>query len=198
MISQSITPASATESLSERKRQARLAKDPYKSKLTKISQERVNSESDSDREYGIRADQKSPLEKLIDLKLEYGMKNNDIEEYLRGNKHKFVTFQSSLMKPQQEWSHPVKPHVNPKKHLIKPRPEKKEPVVAQKQSTLKKSMKLSLNDSEILDNLKERLLQYMGDEKEDEDKKRARTLKAFGKEQITMSTKRAKSGIYGD
>ena len=76
----------------------------------------------------------------------------------------------------------MKPHVNPKKHLIKPRPDRKEPVVAQKRITLKKSMKLSLNDSEVLENLKERLLQYMGDEKEDEDKKRARTLKAFEKE----------------
>ena len=56
VISQSMTPASATESLSERKRQARLAKDPYESKLSRISQEKVNSESDSDREYGIRAD----------------------------------------------------------------------------------------------------------------------------------------------
>jgi|APSaa5957512535_1039671.scaffolds.fasta_scaffold780799_2 hypothetical protein len=31
----------------------------------------------------------------------------------------------------------------------------------------------------------------MGDEKEDEDKKRARDLKAFGKESIIMSNKKA-------
>tara|TARA_B110000285_G_C15076450_1_gene591042 strand:- start:1218 stop:1391 length:174 start_codon:yes stop_codon:yes gene_type:complete len=57
--------------------------------------------------------------------------------------------------------------VNPKRHLIKPRPDKKEPTFIPKEMTLKKAVRHSQNDQEILDNLKERLIQYIGDEKED-------------------------------
>jgi hypothetical protein len=57
------------------------------------------------------------------------MKNEDIEEYLEQNKNKFVTFKSSMTSKQQEFCHPNQPHVNPKAHLIKPRPGKKESLI---------------------------------------------------------------------
>jgi hypothetical protein len=84
--------------------------------------------------------------------------------------------------PSQEHSL-IKPHVNPKEHLIKPRPEKKEPTYLPKPVELRQPVKLSMNDSEILGDLKERLLEYMGDEREDAAKQRAKSIKAMGKEQ---------------
>jgi hypothetical protein len=65
-------------------------------------------------------------------------------------KNKFVTFKSSMRDPGPASSlhdhHPIRPHVNPKKHLMKPRPERKEPTYVQKELSLKKPVKLSAND----------------------------------------------------
>lgn len=65
-------------------------------------------------------------------------------------KPKFVTFKSSMRGGEtmqttfdERPSGPIKPHVNPKRHLIKPRPDKKEPTFIPKEMTLKKAVRHS-------------------------------------------------------
>ena len=81
----------------------------------------------------------TPLEKLVDLKMKYGeyKATDGIEEFsIAKPKNKFVTFKSSMRdaeQPMHDETGRIIPHVNPKRHLIKPRPDKKEPTYLPKE-----------------------------------------------------------------